>query len=68
MYLSILLEKALDRVPRKAIRWALRRQRVLERLIEQVMALFHGTRSRVRTMAGLSEKFEMEVVFIRDQH
>ena len=55
------LEKAFDRVPRQAIRWALRRQRVPERLIEQVMALYQGTKSRVRTVAGLSEEFEINV-------
>ena len=56
------LEKAFDRVPRQAIRWALRRQRVVpERLIEQVMALYKGTRSRVRTVAGISEEFEIKV-------
>ena len=55
------LEKAFDRIPRAAIRWALRRQRVPERLITQVMALYSGARSRVRTIAGLSEEFEMRV-------
>ena len=42
------LEKAFDKVPRPAIRWALHRQRVPESLIDLVMALYRETRSRVR--------------------
>jgi len=41
------LEKAFDRVPRQAIRWALRRQLVPERLIDQVMALYAQSTSKV---------------------
>ena len=55
------LEKAFDRIPREAIRWALRRQMVPERLVNQVMALYVGTTSRVRTGAGMTEKFEIGV-------
>ena len=51
------LEKAFDRVPRETIRWALRRQKVPERLINMVMALYENTGSRVKTRAGTSEKF-----------
>ena len=51
------LEKAFDRVPREAIRWALRRQKVPERLIALVMALYSNARSRVRTLAGTSDEF-----------
>ena len=42
------LEKAFDRVPREVIRWALRRQKVPERLINLIMALFYDTKSRVK--------------------
>ena len=55
------LEKAFDRVPREVIRWALRRLRVPEMLIIQVMLLYQKTRSRVRTVAGTSESFEINV-------
>ena len=55
------LEKAFDRVPREVIRWALRRQRVPEKLINQVMLLYQRARSRVRTVAGTSESFEINV-------
>ena len=55
------LEKAFDRVPRKAIEWALRRQGVPERLIVQVMALYHNSHSRVRATAGVSANLEIRV-------
>ena len=55
------LEKAFDRVPRKVIEWALRRQRVPEKLIAAVMQLYVGTKSRVRTVTGLSEEFGIGV-------
>ena len=46
------LEKAFEKVPRPAIRWALHRQRVPESLIDLVMALYRETRSRVREHQG----------------
>ena len=55
------LEKAFDRVPREAIVWALRRQKVPERLITLIMALYNNSRSKVRTMAGTSEEFDINV-------
>ena len=55
------LEKAFDRVPRKAIEWALRRQGVPERLIVQVMALYHNSHSRVRATAGVSGNLDIRV-------
>ena len=55
------LEKAFDRVPREVIVWALRRQKVPERLVRAVMQLYEGTRSRVKTSAGMSEEFPIEV-------
>ena len=55
------LEKAFDRVPRKAIEWALRRQKVPERLMTAVMSLYVESRSRVKTVAGTSEAFEIRV-------
>ena len=55
------LEKAFDRVPRKAILWALRRQGVPERLAAAVMALYVGTKSKVKTAAGTSQDFDIGV-------
>ena len=55
------LDKAFDKVPRPAIRWALHRQRVPESLIDFVMALYRETRSRVRVAGGTSASFEIGV-------
>ena len=55
------LEKAFDRIPRKVIEWALRRQRIEERLVVAVMSLYKDSRSRVRTQVGLSEEFNIGV-------
>ena len=55
------LEKAFDRVPRRAIEWALRRQKVPERLVKAVMDLYVDSRSRVKTAAGTSETFHIRV-------
>ena len=38
-------DKGFDRVPREAMRWALRYQKVPERLRELVIALYSNTRS-----------------------
>ena len=53
------LEKAFDRVPREVIQWALRRQVVPERLVSQVIDLYRGSKSLVRTVAGTSKEFEI---------
>ena len=37
-------KKDFDKVPRQALRWALRRQEEPKRFIEKVMALYHGNR------------------------
>ena len=55
------LEKAFDRIPRTAIRWALRRQRVPERLIAPILNLYESTTSKVAVAGGLSEDFPIEV-------
>ena len=62
------LEKAFDRVPRAAIRWALRRQLIPERLVELVMELYSGSKSRV-TAAGCTSSFSRsQWECTRDQH
>jgi hypothetical protein len=55
------LEKAFDRVPREVIRWALRKKGVNENLVEAVMRLYIGARTKVRVGNGLSEAFEVKV-------
>ena len=42
------LEKASDRVSRRVIEWALRKKLVLERLVQAVMSVYKGARTRVQ--------------------
>ena len=55
------LEKAFDKVPRKAIRWALRRQLVPEKLINQVMCLYEHSTSRAKFAGKTSQSFDVSV-------
>ena len=60
-YAFVDLEKAFDRVPKEVVRWALRKLGVDEWLIRTVMALYTEACTVVRTDAGLSESFEVNV-------
>ena len=55
------LEKAFDRVPRKAIQWCLRRQLVPERLVQLVMATYHNPKTAICTPYGNTDEFEINV-------
>ena len=43
------------------IKWLLRRRIVLERMVEAIMALYVETRTRVKTVAGVSKDFDIRV-------
>jgi len=60
-HIFVNFEKAFDHVPRKAIKWALRRKDIPERMVEAVMALNVNSRTRVKAMAGISEDFNILV-------
>ena len=51
----------LIRVPREVVRWALRKMGAAEWLIRTVMALYTEACTVVRTDAGLSESFQVQV-------
>ena len=55
------LEKAFDRVPRKAIWWALRKLGVDEWIVRLVQRMNSSARSRVRVGEGYSGEFEVKV-------
>ena len=55
------LEKAFDRVPRKVIEWALRKKLVPERLVQAVMSMYKGAKTRVKVGDGHSEEFDVGV-------
>ena len=55
------LEKAFDRVAKKVIEWALRKKLVPERLVQAIMSMYKGAKTRVKVGAGHSEEFDVGV-------
>ena len=55
------LKKAFDRVPKKVIEWALRKKLVPERLVQTVMSMYKGAKTRVQLRGGHSEEFDVGV-------
>ena len=55
------LEKAFDRVPRKVIRWALRKLGVEEWIVQLVQGMYANARSRVCVGESFSKEFEVKV-------
>ena len=55
------LEKAFDRVPRKVMEWALRKKGLAEVLVQAVMSLHEGSRTKVRVGSGTSDEFGVTV-------
>ena len=55
------LEKAFDRIPRKGVRWVLRKLEVEEWLVKAVMIMYKKVRTMVKTKHGKSEEFEVKV-------
>ena len=53
------LEKVFNKVPRRAIRWALRRQKVPEKLVNADMSLYVKSRSTMKAMVGISHDFDI---------
>ena len=49
------IERAIDRVPRKVLEWALRKKGITEVLVRSVMSLHEGANTRVRVDSELSE-------------
>ena len=55
------LEKAIDRVPRKVLEWAMSNKGIPEVLVRSVMSLYERTKTRVRVDSELSDEFEVKV-------
>ena len=51
------LEKAFDRVPRKVMEWALRKKGLAEVLVQAVMSLYEGSRTKVKVGSGRSDGY-----------
>ena len=52
-------EKAFDRVPRKVAEWTLRKKGLTEVLVQAVMSLYKGLRTKFRVGSELLEEFEV---------
>ena len=62
MYMCFVdLEKALNRVPRRVMEWAMREKGLPEILVKAVMSLYEGAETNVRVGSGLSEEFSVKV-------
>ena len=55
------LEKAYDRVPRMEVWNCLREKEVDEKVIRLIQDMYEGSRTRIRTVAGVTEDLEVEV-------
>ena len=55
------MEKAFDRVPRKVMKWVMRKKGLSEVIVWTVMSLYDGAKTRVRVESACSEKFEVKV-------
>ena len=55
------LDEAFDQVPRKVIRWALRRKEVVEREIRAIMEMYNCMETAVRMEDRRSEWFEVKL-------
>ena len=55
------IEKAFDRVPRKVMKWAMRKKSLPEVIVRAVMTLYHGEKTKVRVGSESSEEFSVQV-------
>ena len=55
------LENSFDRVPRKVLELAMRREWIPEALVRSVMSLYEGARTTVRVDSKLSEEIDVKV-------
>ena len=62
LYLGFVdLEKAFDRVPRKVVEWALRKEGVNEYMVKAVMSMYKDARTAIRVGNMLSKDFKVKV-------
>ena len=54
-------EKAIDRVPRKVVEWAMRKKGIPEVLVGAMMSLYKGAKTKVKVGTRLSEEHEVKV-------
>ena len=55
------LEKAFDRVPRKVMKWAMRKKGLPKILVKAVMSFYEGVETKVIVGSGLSKELSVKV-------
>ena len=55
------MQKAFDKVPRKAVKWAMRKKELLEVMVRAVMSLCDSVNTKVRVGSAYSIEFEVKV-------
>ena len=50
----VAIEKALDRIPRKVMEWAMRKISLPKVVVRAVMSLYHGAKTKLRLGSELS--------------
>ena len=55
------IEKAFDIVPRKVMKWAMRKKGSPEVIVRAVMSLYHGAKTKVRVGSELAKEFLVQV-------
>ena len=55
------LEKAFDRVPRRVVRWALRKKGLPEILVKAMISLYEGSKTKIKVGSEFSQKFFVAV-------
>ena len=55
------MEKAFDRVPRKVMKWVIRKKGLSEVMIRAVMRLYDGAKTRVRVGSAYLEELKVKV-------
>ena len=53
--------KAVDRVPKKVMQWAIRTKGLSEVMVQAVMSLYDGAKTRMRMGSAYSKEFEVKV-------
>ena len=54
-------EKAFDRVPRKVMKWSMRKKGLSEVSVRVVMSLYHGAKTKVLVESELCEEYMVQV-------
>ena len=55
------IEKALDRIPRKVMEWAMRKKGFSEVIVRALMSFHHGAKTKVQVGSELSEELLVKV-------